>query len=231
MVGAWALSGGTRRLPNEGSGAPESETWRAAANRGVPFSETGRLPLERLLARSERASREAPITNFVDVAGAVGEIRRRQGRRDVAAAKGAQRVGPEEVESLIDAGAHGECEGAGAHLLGTSVELRIGERRDQEFLEVGVEIGLVPGLRARTDEFMALRGGGGDLVCDLRGDGLARVDRHDGDLLVRDGEGIHALVERLDQLDVVAPLPARELLGFIGPRRKEPCVSLVRLIL
>ena len=111
------------------------------------------------------------------------------------------------------------------------MELRIGERRDQKVLEPGVEIGLVPELWARTGEFMALLGGGSGLVCELRTGGLARVDLRDDDLLVRDGEGVHALVERLDQLDVVAPLPGRELPGFIGLRHQEPVASLLRLIL
>ena len=182
-----------------GSGVGDSRT---ASYGGIPLGDTGgRLPFERLLARGERASREAPIADLVDVDGAVREVRRGQGRRDIALGERAQRAGSEDVEPRFDGSACARGEGGRTQRRGAGVELRIGEGREQAILEPDVEI---------------------DLVRDLRAAGgvLGAVDREDGDLLVRDGEGIPARVDRLDQREVVAPLPGRALPGLVALRRR-----------
>ena len=115
------------------------------------------------------------------------------------------------------------------------MERGIGERRDQEFLEPGVEIDLVLDPWAGDDELIALRGGGGNFVCELHGGlrvvGLDLVDAQDGDFLVRESEGIHAMVERLDHQLVVASLPGRDLHVLRGLRRLERGCGFVQPIL
>ena len=94
-------------------------------------------------------------------------------------------------------------------------------RRLQEPLETDVEVDLRRTRCRGGRGWIARRDGGNDVVRELRVVGIDVVDPQDGDLLVRDGEGIPARVERLDQHDVVAPLPGRELAGFVGLCRKH----------
>ena len=88
------------------------------------------------------------------------------------------------------------------------MELRVFERREQEFLEPGVEFELVLGLDA------GVGAAGGNLVRVLREVGLDLVEVDDGNLLVRGGERIRALVEATDHFVIVVLLQTRQSRGL-----------------
>ena len=196
MTGAWAPSGGARRLPSEGSGGAESGTDALPGTEASPPARlaTCRSSVSSLTASALRA--KLSIADLADVDGAVGEVHRRQRQRDVAA-RGDQRR-PHvalEGESGADARLHARGEGVVGHLRRASMERRIGEFLDQELLQPRVELDLVLRRDAGDVGRPALGGGAGDLVGVLRPVGFDQLGPEDDDLLVRHGEGIHALVE------------------------------------
>ena len=229
MTGAGALSGGARRVPNDGSEGAESGAAARPRTAASPSATPAawRWSVSSLAASALREKLRS--RDIVDVDGAVGEIRLGQAWRGVPAGQRRPQVGHEVVESRPHAGAHGRGEGVVTHHLRASVVVRIGEHVDQDLLELDVEIDLVRDPWAGDDELVALCGGGGDIVFELRVVRLELVDPQDGDLLVRNGEGIHAVVERPDHHLVVPLLPGREPHAFRGPCRFELEDDLVEL--
>ena len=120
------VRGGCRTLaPGERSREPA----RCLARKRSLGRHACRLPLERLLACGERAAREAPIAELVDVDGAVGEVRRGKGRQRLSPlVDGAQRIGPEGFRAPLSMDAPScahPCKLGETHLVrGASEELR-----------------------------------------------------------------------------------------------------------
>ena len=102
-----------------------------------------------------------------------------------------------------------------AHLRCASVKLRIRKRLHETIVEREVDVELVLVRRAGRDdgEVIGIQPEGGEFCRGLRGvlfvEAIDLRDLDENGLLARLREGIHARVERLEQLVVVVPCPTR----------------------